>query len=1087
MFNAYHGSNHQRPKEKGHLAENRQQALRDLLNTPQDQNKAVDEKIYFLLYLNYAVNNIVAITGISSEINDPGKMVEELKKMDDAKIQKLANFLWLFQVGDPSRDFKDYREITIQLVKKIYELRNLFAHPNTQCDIQAFLMGRSLFVILEGILLDLARANAISMDLRTDKLFKLKLGNKHTDLKDDKSDRAYELTRKGIIFLTCLALYKDEAEEFCSLFKDMQLPSRRRDELDPANVKAIGQGQVSKKTCNVSKAKALRAMFTYFSCRKGRDILNASDLDHMCFSDIITYLNKVPAPAFDYLTLEEERKHLNDLKEKSTESDDNKKFKYTLHRRFEERFLSFAAAYCEDFNLLPALRFKRLDVSETLGRKRYCFGGENDNRNRMDRHYAVSSDTLDFEFVPETHYGPIKIQALRSSISENEFKQMLFMGEKNFIGFKRLNEQIKGYFAAYHRVLESLLNEPDVNRIFLDHGTYKQDFCTVTGRSIEAMEDKIDLAPFFPRMIEQIFTGTDGRLKNPEMIQALTRRLNTMKTHADDFLKRIQKWRKWQALPKDEKTGKRDPSRPPKCTIPDEVMNPPSVSSFSDGELILQVFDLFNLFLTPECKFRQLSRGEQHHDGIKDHEYQLLHAAIGKYSLDQKGFCSFIEKYRSELNPVLDRIKPEVDRLLSQSKPQKGFGGKLIRRKTLVMLAEAATIVYRKECIAVLEKWKKADPCSFSSEALSAECRRYGIRTGMPLSRESLITSILGIDLAKWSHAFDYEAGVPFQNRALESAAHIVSQIPFPNGFAARLAKAESGNKNFKCFFDEKGNFDFSRAFRERCDSNVSLRNFYDIKPLIGFVREQGKNPVPGFFDPCREVENAQNESRSPREPELSASAVDKARRNLRKIELQDRLLLIFAMKYWDRFFNNITEKPAGTKPSVYDYFSTPVIKMIGKIRVSIYRNDLTRPAFSLIRKETIARQLVGLMNEDPDRVKTDTFDFYEMQKTLRKVQVADRTKRLEIIPLLTRLDERVNLAGLVYSENSDLKIRQKENRDLEFPCYQKSFPALTRDEFDILADIRNEVYHDGLLLNIEPAIGLLKRVLRTPRKISNY
>ena len=51
-------------KEPHVLPDDRSRALADLLNTPQERNKAEDEKKYFLLYLNYAVNNIKQLTGL---------------------------------------------------------------------------------------------------------------------------------------------------------------------------------------------------------------------------------------------------------------------------------------------------------------------------------------------------------------------------------------------------------------------------------------------------------------------------------------------------------------------------------------------------------------------------------------------------------------------------------------------------------------------------------------------------------------------------------------------------------------------------------------------------------------------------------------------------------------------------------------------------------------------------------------------------------------------------------------------------------------------------------------------------------------
>ena len=134
----------------------------------------------------------------------------------------------------------------------------------------------------------------------------------------------------------------------------------------------------------------------------------------------------------------------------------NKLYKYSLHRRFKDRFLSFAAAYCEDFNLLPALRFKRLDISEHIGRKRYSFGSENDNRNRMDRHYVIKNDAIAFEFIPTEHYGDIKISSLRGNISETLFKKLLYALLK--WQPEKINAKISEYLTAYHKVLEKMLN-----------------------------------------------------------------------------------------------------------------------------------------------------------------------------------------------------------------------------------------------------------------------------------------------------------------------------------------------------------------------------------------------------------------------------------------------------------------------------------------------------------------------------------------------------------------------------------------------------------------------------------------------------
>lgn len=299
--NQNNGNREQREKV---LPENKSQAISDLLNTPQYENKAADEQQYLLLYLNFAVANIQKIAQFDT--TDEKKVWAEIEKKNDSVIQELADFLWLFNVDDPSCDFKDYKEKTIILTEKIFALRNFFAHPG-QGTISPLLADREFYVFLEGILLDLARVAAQKKGLPTEKLYKLKLMNKHMDPKSPvfQKSKQYELTRKGIIFLTCMGLYKDEAQEFCQLFVDMKLPQRCPGSTGDFCSETACPAK-AEKTCNFSKAKALQTMFTAFSYRRGRTDLNAEDLDFMSFADIITCLNKVPPQALDYLELKAE-------------------------------------------------------------------------------------------------------------------------------------------------------------------------------------------------------------------------------------------------------------------------------------------------------------------------------------------------------------------------------------------------------------------------------------------------------------------------------------------------------------------------------------------------------------------------------------------------------------------------------------------------------------------------------------------------------------------------------------------------------------------------------------------------------------
>ena len=98
--------------------------------------------------MNFAVCNIQQIAQV--DVTDDKKIADAITQKGDGTIQKLANFLWLFNVDEPGRDFSDYKDITLKLVTKIFALRNLFAHPQGR-DITPLLSDREFYIILEGI------------------------------------------------------------------------------------------------------------------------------------------------------------------------------------------------------------------------------------------------------------------------------------------------------------------------------------------------------------------------------------------------------------------------------------------------------------------------------------------------------------------------------------------------------------------------------------------------------------------------------------------------------------------------------------------------------------------------------------------------------------------------------------------------------------------------------------------------------------------------------------------------------------------------------------------------------------------------
>lgn len=1055
------------------LPETKNAAIKYLLCIQKDTVRMEDELNYFQLYLNYAVNNIQQISGLPPELFKESSVEQKLRDINNKnpqKIQALANFLWLFKIDEPDRDFKNYTEQTIAVVKKIYELRNFFTHPENG-SVDPLLTNRNLYVFLEGILGSEARDYAMEAGVRMDKIFKLKLLNRHQD-KDDRYYAAlkeFEFTRKGIIFLTCLALYRDEAMEFCQLFKDMRLPEKCQKGGDPEG--CDGNCPAQGNTCNLAKAKGLREFFTCFSCRRGRDVLNAADIDYMCFSDIVTYLNKVPAPSFDYLALNNETNMLADLEKKSTESMENREFKYKIHRRFRNRFLSFAAAYCEDFDKIPALKFKRQDISTDPGRKRYIFGSENDNRVRMDRHYAIQKDSIAFSYEPKEHYGAVKIGSLRSSINESEFKKLLFIGEK--IGYDNVNSKLEEYFSAYHRILERMLNYPEDEDFLLDDDMIR-DFMTVSHEKSEDMLiDNFEeiLTPFFPENMTRFFVQDDKIPDAEAMCDALDKRFSTLKNRASDFLTRAETFRDWKRSPLD-KDGKHNPP------------SPPVTSRISDGEMIQWVFRYFNLFLAPKDKFRQLPLGKQHREGTRDHEYQLLHAAIGKFSLDQQGLGKLLMKMRSSLEDKYIELvgagkkadeKPgAIGEFLEEEKeylkehPRYLKNGSLVKAsKTLLMLAQAAATLYMKYCEKAQKKWENCDPYSVDLDELRTTCRKFGIKTGMPLDRKSLVKTILRLDMDQWERAYDYENGSKREKpRTLDSVMHIVSQVPLPCGFADRVIEASVSNNQWKPLFVD-GKFDFNLAIRQRAISPVTLRDYYNVTPLIEYMRTKkmntGLNPEVDFGQTTR-------------------NTLNHIRGEIKKIENQDRLLLLFALAYRERALeheNDITIKVKAAKgTSIYDYFDTPVIYETTEGKINLYPNDLTRPAFSIIRsKKNIRDAVFAFMKADPVFVKTlgpdGSWSFYRVLEAWRILQASDRRKRLEILPLLCKFEDRV------VQPNFDNSLSKEEKRKRLYGYYKNVYRDLTMEEFELLIDTRNAVCHDGVALDIEPAKAILKRVIR--------
>lgn len=470
-------------------------------------NGVRDEVPSVILYLNYAINNLWALAGMPPKDTENVNQLVKKLTADEKAFEKIADFLWIFKFDEPQRDFsaavndrgtlKDWKTSAEKIIRKIFDLRQFFIHSGER-GIGPVELDETLYRFLEGVLGNEARkATGEDPSFQTDKVNKLKIANKfgHDNPK-------FQLTRKGIIFLTCLALYKDEAEQFCSLMHDLKLP--KDDRLAPGEMKNLTDEEFNRIRPS-GKKKALRAFFTHFSYRRGRKSLDAENQDHILFADLVTHLNKVPEPAYDYLKLDEERGRLAELAAASAEDEKNKRDKYTLKKRDQVKFSQYVAAYLEDFAELPGIHFKRFDITPSTGRRKYLFGVENDNavkdgeHCRTDRHFAVYDGGVRFEWRATEHCvdGGIKIKALRSSLAESDLPKIV-LARKCAAG--KMNAHLDAYFAACHRILERMVNTEDISSFSAGDETYLRDFAIVSGKTVD--EIKADfvgcLKPFFP-------------------------------------------------------------------------------------------------------------------------------------------------------------------------------------------------------------------------------------------------------------------------------------------------------------------------------------------------------------------------------------------------------------------------------------------------------------------------------------------------------------------------------------------------------------------------------------------------------------
>ena len=1083
------------------------------MGTKKKKNEVKD----FTLYLNYAVSNLREITGVEGD--DETKIKEQLENLSDEKKQRLADFLWTFRFDEPQRDFAargsdqkqfdhDYKRLAPLVATKIFELRNYFAHLDRRGN-EALVCERELYVLLEGILRPLAEKECMGPGCQTSKLYKMHLLNLRGPRKPPQpmESRKYDLTRRGVMFLVCMALYKDDAEEFLSCFADMRVPNRRRDSLDGLSETDIGKLGRKKP----SKRAFLKA-FTFFSYRRGRVSLDGEDPDFLNFANIIGYLNKVPGASFDYLALEDERKLLADLASRSTESEENKLFKYDLSKqvRAKDRFVSLAAAWCERFDVLPCIHFKRLDITPSLGRHRYLFGKENDNAVHLDRHYIIENGAIRFEWRPTTHYGDIKIGHLRSCIGEAEFRRLLFCA---FRKPAETNAMLDAYFTAYHKILELMLNAPALDSFSIfSNDELVEAVQTVTGLTADELADIPEerLRQFFPKNLWRFFFAWEASQDDDDLRAAVAAKIDGRIKWCSDFLVRVENFRKWKA----ENFWKPNDQRGPQGACPkSKLVNPPRNCRTSDASCVARVIAYLNYHLAPERKFRQLSLGKQHsHPGRNDndthnYEYQLVQSAIGKYALDQTSAVGgtkngrvikgTVAHLRPELELHLAQLRDKVRALARENLQPMEDSLRAAKRKNLLSgfacldadkalksarnsrklidLAEAAAELLKEELL------KEAESLlSVGGDALKVLCRKFGVRTGLPLDKDALVKTILGIDMDKWTHAFDYGHGHPYVDRKLTEGDHVAAQIPLPNGMAERVMRSQS--RVFGGLIGESG-IDWAKAFASLDEKNISLLGFYDVSPLVGYIKthsdhteEEPDSSAPGINT------WADADSRTIK-PDFSRGGINKAIRAIKTAHNQDRLLLKFAIQHWEEFKKTRAydeRKTAYEKAlSVRDYFNgTFTYALKGGVGLRLSRNDVFSPTFTHVVENAAA--IVDLLkHENPD---VKEVSFYDVAQLFARKQRESRKLRMELLPLIEQFGAKSPIPQEEYTrinaEGGKNDERKKKIRAMEYSYYSKTMPTLTEAEYNLVADVRNAVMHSTLLVTDDDAYRAAKAVL---------
>ena len=976
----------------------------------------------FAIYLNRAVTNFCLQTdGAIPPQNDfkPGKFRKKIEELSPAVQKKLAHFLFQFAVVEPAgyadkeNPEKPWNTICADCGELLVSLRNFFSH--TDRELQNELHLKDSFYRFLGKLNGEA-ASSVKQDSHA--LANFPLFRRIVRKEQGKFMSYQELTRHGIAFVCCMALFKDEADHFCS-----QLAGLRKHDMF---------------------SDSMREYFTRTSFPPHRQLLEQKTPEVLMFADMINYLNKVPSVCFQNLSLQSERKRLDELKNLSNESEENKKSRFLLHERIGDKFASYALSYLTDFNILPHFTFRHLDTSSAIDRQRYSYEQFSADTLPLDRHFIVDHDSVQFEWkLPEDqpHSGKIHIKALRGMMTDRMLQEILYLA-LDPAGMNlpvSIDQQLHQWFTAYHAFLEKVLDRA-AGRVPLEAADFLPELQIISGKSGEEIcRNFADSAGNIIGPGLAAFFNGQNQPGEEDRMAALIAKVNASLEHDLELEKRFHK------------------------------------EKLSDALMIRQVFRFFNLQLeNTRWQFRQLPLSEQHR-GCLDYEYQTVHAMIGKYTAAPKELWKHFRKMSEKMKLKKEGaafcstagLSPEDACSYCSSRADLLEQSKVLKRTASL---EELSFAALRECIResrnVLKKLTSPEAEKPTAEELACWTARYGLKQEKKYDSDDLFRTVLKINRADWQNAFDYKTNSSWKNRPLESSEFIVPQINLPQDFFRDmlslpeiLAKLEKNPRS--PWNPETGKIDFLRGIR-LVSPPIRLRDYYDDSTLVQWLKdnsgEQTTMPV------CPDRKNN----------------VAKAYKNIRKVFARDKLLILAALQYWNKYCRYETRlKFAGEEEKqpadVYDFFSRDIVYSAASQKIRIRLNDLNKLSFSQL---TGSREIIRAVCENLSLPADVIPDFDTLRREMTRVKDSDtRIQRRFIIPVLKFYDHAGDVPAFQRPpEMSDQEWNDVLPRKIAEALHHKGYGTqLSVDEIVLLMDFRNALVHDKF--NLEKKFSPAERI----------